>query len=169
MRAGSRHSSGRTARLAVPLAFLAGLLMAPELSADSSGVVVDDAWIRMAPPVIKVHAGYLTLSNHGPAERHLIAVESPAYARAEMHISREVNGVATMEHLAQVTVPPGKPVAFAPGSLHLMLMGAKDKQSEGATVPLTLIFQNGARIAVKAVVRNDIKMGGHAGHDRHGM
>lgn len=168
MRAASRSSSAWMAALPVSLIFLAGPFMAADLSAESGSVEVTDAWIRLAPPGVKVHAGYLTVSNRGTKERYLVAVESPAFSKAEMHISREKNGVATMEHLAQVTIPPGKSVTFAPGGLHVMLMGVKEKQAGNAAVPLTLVFRNGDRIATRALIKKRADMDGLFGQDGHG-
>lgn len=168
MRTASRSLSTWIAALPVPLIVLGGLVMAPDISAESGSVEVTDAWIRLAPPGVKVHAGYLTVSNAGAEERFLVAVESPAFSKAEMHISREKNGVATMEHLAQVTIPSGKSVTFAPGGLHVMLTGPKGNPAEGAAVPLTLVFRNGDRIVTRAVIRKRAGMDGHFGQDGHG-
>lgn len=168
MRAASRSSSAWMAALPVSLIFLAGPFMAADLSAESGSVEVTDAWIRLAPPGVKVHAGYLTVSNRGTEARYLVAVKSPAFSRAEMHISREKNGVATMEHLAQVTIPPGKSVTFAPGGLHVMLMGVNEEQAGDAAVPLTLVFRNGDRIAARALIKKRADMDGLFGQDGHG-
>ncbi|MGE3627831.1 MAG: copper chaperone PCu(A)C [Hyphomicrobiales bacterium] len=149
------------------------IMMAP--AARAGGLEVRDAWIGLAPPVMKVHAGYFTVINSGGAERHLVGVESSAYGNAMLHVSREVNGVATMEHVHRVTLSPGKTVTFAPGGLHVMLMGPKQTQVEGASVPIMLVFEDGEKVPATATVRRSaagaggMDHGGHAAHQHKGM
>jgi copper(I)-binding protein len=57
-----------------------------------------------------------------------------------------------MQRLDSVEVPAGGKVEFAPGGLHLMLIGPKAPLAEGAAVPITLSFRSGAEIAVEAKV-----------------
>lgn len=152
------------ARAAAALLALAQGMSAARAAGD---IEIADAWIRFAPPAMKMHAGYFTMTNAGSAERELVAVESPAYGGVALHISREQDGVATMEHVAQVAVPPGGTVEFAPGGLHLMLMEPKAAQAEGAHVPLTLVFQDGERVEIRATVKKGMQADGHSGHDGH--
>lgn len=143
------------AGLAVALAFIAG---APAQAADNN-IKVEDAWIPMAAPSIKVHAGYFTIKNGGDTAQELVAAECDSYEKAELHISRVTDGVATMDHVAQVAIPAHGDVKFAPGSLHVMLVGAKAPLAEGAKVELRLVFADGSKVPVSAVV----KKGGDAG------
>jgi copper(I)-binding protein len=153
--------------MALAVAWIA--LAAP--AARAEGLMIMDPWVRFAPAIIKVHAAYFTISNHGTKPRDLIGVESPAYARSDMHISRNVDGVATMEHIAQVTIAPHKSITFKPGGLHVMLMDAKAPLVDGATVPLVLIFADGEKMKVDAVVKKgmgmDMAPSGHHQHDAH--
>ena len=49
-------------------------------------------------------------------------------------------------------IPNGGSVMFAPGGLHIMLMGAKETFEPGDTFPLTLVFASGARFDVSVSV-----------------
>jgi len=140
----------------------AGSLRAEEVG-PTNGLVVRDAWIPEAPSVVPMHAGYLALKNLGPRDRRLVHAASPAYARVEIHVSRVADGVATMQPLAQVTVPAGETVRFAPGGLHLMLMRPQRDLKVGDRVALTLRFDDGTEIAATATVRP----AGHR-HEGHG-
>ena len=144
------------------LCFGSGLAGAGDLS-------VKNAWVRFAPPATKAHAGYMQLTNKGAADRYLVAAESPDYGRVELHISRVSDGIATMERLAQIEIGAGKTVEFKPRSLHLMLIEPKGQQEKGAEVPITLVFQNGERLPMTAVVKDGKgKAMDHSGHGHKG-
>ncbi len=130
-----------------------------------SNLVISQAWIRHAPPTMKVHAAYLKITNKGKAPRVLVAAESTSYDKAELHISRVVNNVATMEHAAQVEITQGKTIEFRPGGLHIMLINAKKPLELDDQIPLTLIFRNGEKLQVTAQVKKgaDNARGSHRG------
>jgi copper(I)-binding protein len=146
----------------VVVLFLAVLAEATLAHAEET-LKVTSAWIRHAPASAQQHAGYFTLTNAGPETRSLVAAESPAYAKAELHASRVANGIATMEPVAALQIAPGQAVRFEPGGLHLMLIGPKAPVPAGSTVALTLVLSDGSRLATTAVVRKD----GGGGH-QHG-
>jgi copper(I)-binding protein len=53
-------------------------------------------------------------------------------------------GIMRMREIAGgVTIPPGGAVSFAPGGMHLMLMGLRQQLMPETTVAITLTF-NGA-------------------------
>ena len=113
---------------------------------------ISEAWVRMAPPKMKAHAGYFKIENHGTAERILVGVESPSYAKAEMHVSGMKDGMMMMQRLEQVAIAPGKSAEFKTGGAHIMLVGPKIPQVEGEKVPLTLKFQNGETLLVELLI-----------------
>lgn len=136
-------------------------------SAWAGDLQVQDAWVRHAPPVIKQHAGYFTLHNTGTKPRSLISVSSKSYQHAMLHASKTENGIATMQHLAQVTIPAGGKVMFAPGGLHVMLMQPVSPLQVGDHVPLVLTFANGETLPVMAMVKKDNGGMGHHMHHKH--
>jgi len=141
--------------------FLAALLASatfamnpvPAVAQPASEIMVQDAWIMKAPPAVKMHAGYLTLYNQGDAARALIAVTSPSFGNVEMHLSREVDGVASMQHVSQVEIAAGAVVTFRPGGLHLMLMAPRSSLSDTPEVVLQLTFDDGSEIKTRAGLR----------------
>lgn len=133
--------------------------------AQADNVKISDAWIRFAPPTVKAHAGYFQLDNAGAKERVIVGAQSPAYERVELHVSKVNDGIATMQKLEQVRVEPGKSLMFEPGGLHLMLIGPKEKQKEGESVSATLIFEDGSKVALTAIVK---KSGMSHGKMKHG-
>lgn len=118
-------------------------LAAPQASA---------AWSRPAAAGT-TGAGFLTLSNPGKAADALVAVESPAARKVEIHRSVMRSGVSSMQKLERVDLPPGGRVTFAPGGHHLMLLGLKQGLKTGDKIPATLVFASGARATVQFDVR----------------
>lgn len=134
-------------------------LLAPMLALMSTtalaanGVTAEGAWIRQAPPGMKMLAGYLIIHNNGATPRAVVAAGSPAFGHIELHRSVIRNGVAEMIPQQRITITPHGTLRFAPGGYHLMLMQPKRTFSLGETIPLTLRFANGQTITVKAVVK----------------
>lgn len=153
-------------------AIAAGLFMAlAALTAGSAlaaeeGLTVHDAWIQAVPAAKTPAAAYFTIMNSGSASRQLVAAESDSFEKAMLHVSRVTNGIATMEHVAQVDVPAKGSVKFAPGGLHVMLIGPKAPLAAGAKVNLRLVFADGTKLPVTAVVKA-VGGGAHMGHMDH--
>lgn len=140
--------------------------MAVEAGAQTLGVHAMNPWLRATPPGATVGAGYLILHNPGADSATLVAVESSAAARIEIHEMREVEGMMQMRELeGGITVGPGEQVNLAPGGLHLMLMDLAAPLVEGEQVPLTLRFASGETVELQAPVRREAPDGG--GHDAH--
>ncbi len=97
--------------------------------------------------------GYMAITNHGETPDRLIAVETPAAAKAELHISEtDANGVATMRPLDGIDIAPGETAVLERGGMHVMLMGLAAPLEEGATVPVTLVFEHAGRVEVEFTV-----------------
>jgi copper(I)-binding protein len=137
--------------------FLAALAFStvaiPSLAAAKPPAVqVSDAWCRAAPKGALAGGCYLTLA--AGADDRLVAVETPAAARAEIHTMSMDGGVMRMRKLADgLALPAGKPVALKPGAEHLMLIGPKIALTPGAKVALTLRFKSAAPVIVTAPVK----------------
>jgi hypothetical protein len=151
--------SGLTAAIAVS-ALVLGPVQAGEshshqhMSADkqSAGLVVSQAVSPAAPPGIKTSAVYMLLENAGDAAIDLLAVESPAFAMAHLHKTSMADGLMTMEPVAQLAIPRGETVKFAPGGLHIMLTGPRESLGPGDGFPLSLVFGNGQTLTVNVAV-----------------
>jgi iron complex transport system substrate-binding protein len=142
----------RPDRAGVLLALLAVAVVAAAARAGSaSAIAVEHAWARPTPPGIAVGAGYLELVNSGAADR-LLAARSPRAARVEFHASTLEDGMARMSALAEVPVPAGTRVRFAPAGLHLMLLGLTAPLAPGERVPLTLVFAGAGAVATELEV-----------------
>lgn len=134
-------------------------LMALALSASSwlavadSGILVEDAWVREAPPSARMLAAYMIIRNSSDRDRVLVDVESPQFRHVMLHKSEVVDGVARMLHQDEILVPAQGSVVLEPGSYHLMMPAPETHLSAGDTVDFTLTFANGDNVQVQAEVR----------------
>jgi hypothetical protein len=122
------------------------------LAAGAAGPVrVENAWSRPTPPGVAVGVGYLALVNTGGADR-LLRASSARAAAVEFHQSTLDHGIERMRELDAVPVPAGGRVLFAPGGLHLMLLGLRQPLVAGERVPLVLEFERAGRVETALVV-----------------
>jgi copper(I)-binding protein len=97
-------------------------------------------------------AGFMTVTNRGKTADALVAVETTLAKRAELHRSSMTGGVMRMAPVDRVQLAPGASAIFAPGGLHVMLVGLKAPLKVGDRAPATLVFASGVRIKTAFVV-----------------
>ncbi len=147
--------------LASFVAFVLCALAVPALAGDSrlGDLVVSEPWARATIGQVKAGAAYLTVTNNGAAADRLVAVETPAAKRSELHGHTMDGGVMRMRPVEAIELAPGAPVVLRPGGLHVMLMGLKAPLEEGGRLPLTLIFEKAGRLEVEVPVKGATAMG----------
>ena len=89
-------------------------------AADS--LKISGAYIPEAPPSVQVLAGYMNIHNPSKQAIEVTFVSSPAFDTVEMHLSKEVNGIAKMLPQKSLIIAPNSTLALRPGSYHLMLI-----------------------------------------------
>lgn len=129
---------------------------------DRTNPHAGNAWIRAAAVPGRPAAGYLTITGGGQPDK-LVGVTAPGL-RIELHSMSMTGGIMRMAKLDSVPVPAGATVAFASGGNHLMIFGMTGTPK---SVPLTLNFGSGAKVAVVAEVRAPNAVDPHAGHGQH--
>lgn len=164
--------SSRRASLQPGLLVAASLLLVTSASARAELTVID-AWVAQPPPVAVPAAGYVTFENTGSAQEVVIAIDSPDFARVELHRSEVVDGVASMSAVGSLKVPAGQVVPMAPGGLHLMLFDGTRRLQPGDAVALTFVTAAGDELNVEATVRkagaNEGASGAAHAHGDHQM
>ncbi|SFA42176.1 hypothetical protein SAMN04487972_102262 [Paracoccus halophilus] len=126
--------------------------MLPLTAMAQEGVRITDGHARGANP--KSGAAYMVIRNDGDRACTLSGVETDAAARAELHTSREENGLMRMVRTGPVPIPPGASHELAPGRDHVMLMGLKTPLRDGAELALTLDLGACGRLDVTVPVVN---------------
>ena len=151
---------------AVVLGALMVVAALPFAAFAAEPVGVKNAWVRPTAPGQTTAGAYMELESATAAA--LVAVESAAAARAELHTMSMDGGVMRMRPVRKIDLPAKKTVKLAPGGFHVMLIDVKRPLKEGDKVPLALTVQtpDGAKstIKVEAEVR---AAGGGADHRRH--
>ncbi|MCW8827830.1 MAG: copper chaperone PCu(A)C [Gammaproteobacteria bacterium] len=134
----------------------------------AEGIMVEDAWIRQAPPGATALAGYMTLHNHSDRERLLVGANSPLFGKVMLHRTVMEEGIASMVHQPLIPIPAGGKVIFKPNDFHIMLMKPLQALRAGDQVEVTLEFKNGETLSVSYEVRGkDELMDGDHSHKGH--
>jgi copper(I)-binding protein len=151
-----------------PLVFALFLLVAgtaPAEEAHLGPITVKHAWSRAMPPVSATGAAYLSVHNAGPATARLVAAESDAAPRVELHTHINDGGVMRMRQVPAIEVPPGETVALKPGGSHVMLMGLVRPLVEGESISLALRFEKAGTLTLRV----PIMPSGHGGSMMRGQ
>lgn len=135
--------------------------------AANDAVEILDPWVAEAPPVSKVHAGYMKVVNNSNKLVHVSHASSDQYGSVEVHLSSEKDGVASMRRVEAVAVPAGEAVSFKPGGYHLMLMRPKQKLVAGDRVKIRLSLDDGRSFELDAEVRKHQGDTSHHHHHHH--
>lgn len=127
-------------------AFAAGPVLAGELT-------VSGAWTRTTPPGMGMGAAYLVIDNGSTKADRLLKLRTPVAAKAEVHRTEVLDGIARMREVAVLHVAAGERIAFEPGGYHVMLTGLRQALVEGQEFELELVFELAGPRKVKVRVR----------------
>jgi periplasmic copper chaperone A len=159
-------------------ALLFGLISMPALA---DGIKVEGAWVRAAPPSVKVLAAYMTIKNDGDNGKTIVGAHSPQFAKVEFHESLTRNGMATMVARDSLVISAGSEVVLKPGGYHMMLIGPQRMIRPGDKISLNLLFSDRTSHEIIANVRkghgkamdhskmNHNMMGQNQGNMNHNM
>lgn len=156
--------------------FLPALLASCGSSDDAaSGPSVSGAWARSSPMVADAGAAYLSITSEEADSIIGVSVDSSIAATAELHETvmvetdsdtdmegdtdmesdSDMGGAMTMQEVASIPLGAGETVSFAPGGLHVMLMGLVDPLEVGDEFDVTLTLENAGDVVVTVEVRDD--------------
>ncbi|MEX0922602.1 MAG: copper chaperone PCu(A)C [Rhodovibrionaceae bacterium] len=126
-------------------------------------LTIEHPWARATIGQTRNGAAYLVVNTSGEDADKLIAVETAASRRAEIHTHEMVDGVMKMRPVAGIAVEPGSPAVLKPGGLHIMLFDLKAPLVEGESFPATLVFEKAGRIEVDVHIQGVAEM--ESGHE----
>jgi copper(I)-binding protein len=98
-------------------------------------------------------AAYLTAKNTGHNPATILSITSPAFNSIEIHRTTIINGIARMEPVKNLVIPPGNEVRLEPGGMHLMLFGPNRALRAGDEVKLSFTLDDGNSLSIMATVR----------------
>lgn len=139
-----------TVMAAVAAAGFAAMAMAD----DTVKIMVMDPYARSSTSMSTSGAAFMTLMNHADEDDRLVAVQSDAAERVEIHTHKEdANGVMKMMEVKEgFVVPAGGMHALQRGGDHVMFLGLKDAMEQGEMISLTLTFENAGDVTVEVPV-----------------
>jgi copper(I)-binding protein len=143
-----------TRRILLPLA-LAVLCGATAMASDYkvSALEISQPWARATPSSAPAGGGFLKITNTGSTPDRLVSASSPVADLVQVHEMKMDGSVMRMREVEKgLEIPAGGSVTLAPGGYHLMMMGLKAPFKQGASVPVTLVFEKAGKIDVELTV-----------------
>lgn len=125
--------------------FAVAIALFAALPALAGEIEIHDAYARTSGASAKSGAVFMKIVNSGTTADRLIAAETEAARRVELHTHRidQATGVARMVELEDgIPVGPGAAHHLKRGGDHVMLMGLTAPLSHGDAVTLTLTFED---------------------------
>jgi len=135
-------------------------------SADEN-ITVHNAWLREAPPTIKIMAGYLEIENSSNKALTLISAESSKFERIEFHLSQTEDSVARMQQQNEIIIAPNTIFLFEPGGYHLMLINNTAPMHEGELASIKFTFADHESLMFDAMVKRFDSTEMHNHEHRH--
>ena len=120
--------------------------------ANASSVMIMKAFARAsATPTAQTGAAYVSLMNHGEADR-LVSVSTTAAKSAEIHKSEVVDGVMKMTPVEALDLPMHGTLEMKPGGYHVMLMGLTQPLKKGDEIEIVLTFEKAGEVKARVPV-----------------
>ncbi|MEI6643290.1 MAG: copper chaperone PCu(A)C [Novosphingobium sp.] len=161
------------------LAACSGAAPAPDATASTTApgsapdpMAPDNApHVSVVDPVIKLptvpgNPGvlYFTIEQDAGKANTLVAVHVDGAGRAEMHESKTVNGVTSMDQVTSVTFSQDQPAEFKAGGYHVMLFNLASTMKAGKDVEVTFTLANGDKVSTFVPVQETGAMEGMMEH-----
>lgn len=103
-----------------------------------------EAYVQAVAAAPGAAAGYVTIVNETDKPLRLMKVTSPAAEQVVLHRMMHADGAMRMVILPALEIDPHSTTVFAPGGMHLMLMGLKQPLSAGDTVDFSFQYEDGS-------------------------
>ena len=143
-------------RAAGRLALTSVLLATSAMATDPHVIGIEQHWVAEPPPGVPVAAAYGVITCRCDTSDRLVSVDVGGALTSELHATTTGDdGVVTMRRLDDgIDIRPGTPLVFAPGGLHIMIMGLEERPQVGDRIPVTLMFDKAGALDVVFPVRS---------------
>lgn len=145
------------------LKFLLAAILLLSACNTATGIEVSNTWARPAAQDGN-GAVYFLLENHSASADELTGVSSDIAEAVEVHESKMEGDVMQMRQVMSVPIAGKASVEFAPGGLHIMLIGLKQDLKIGDEFQVTLQFTDYEDITLTVPVQemqDDTSMSDH--------
>jgi len=130
-----------------------------------------DPWARATAPGQGNGAAYLTIRNHGEADR-IVRAEAAVSRKVELHTHEvDAQGVARMIEIPAIELPAHTTTELKPGGLHVMFIGLHEPLVAGKRFPLKLVLEKAGEVTLEVEVKAaaaGAPMQHGTGHGGHG-
>ena len=152
----------------VSLAAAAAIFALPALACD--GFKAHDPYARASHMHAQAGAAFMILHNRGDSDCRVVEARSDVAQRVELHTHIEDDqGVMRMVEVeGGFPLPAGGEHGLVRGGDHVMFLGLNRPLQQGDTVALTLVFEDGAEVALEVPVDNERQPMGHGHSHGHG-
>ena len=118
----------------------------------ATGIEISNPWMR---PAQKDGNGaiYFLLQNYSAGSDELTGASSDAAQAVEMHESSMEGDVMKMQQVTSIPIPGKASIEFAPGGLHIMLVGLSEDLQVGDEIQVTLHFAEHEDIQLRVPVQ----------------
>ena len=137
----------RLTMLAAGLMFSAGVL-----AGAADNVLVQDPYVRLAPPNAAATGAFMVIRNTGDKDVKVVKADNPVSKATELHTHLNEGGVMKMRPVPAIEIKAKGEAVLKPGGLHVMMIDLKAPMKEGDLVPITLTFDDGSSKQVDAKV-----------------
>lgn len=134
---------------------IAGVCFCGLASHSAAQVLVENAWVQLAPPAINVNAVYMQIHNPQLRLQTIVSVSADCCAKAMLHNTRKLGDKVVMEHLDYLELPAQANVQLAPGGMHIMLMEPDAELTLESKVKLTFSYSDGSTQEFGLDVKNN--------------
>ncbi len=132
---------------------ISGAFARPTMAGQADGKATPEAMAGMNMGGGATSAAYMVIENTGDQPDRLLSVTCDVAEMTEVHQTVVKDNVAQMQPVEGIDIAAHGSVALKPGGYHVMLMKLKQGLMAGQTISLTLTFQSGTKVTVKAVVK----------------
>lgn len=129
---------------------IGSLLLLIAACAPEPAVQILSAAAPATPPGVSVAAVYLEIES--PVDDVLTQIVTPLADAAQIHTTIAVDGMMQMRSVDTIALHAHKPVKFAPGGMHLMLMNLHRPLLVDQSFPIDLHFQKAGTITAQVQV-----------------
>ena len=114
--------------------------------------VFENAWIRAAPPGMKMTAGFGTIRNVTEQAIDIESFSSPSLGNISLHRTESIGGVSRMKEMGVFSLAPGSSLVMEPGGYHLMIMMPGIRVIQGKPVTLEVHTSDGQTFSYEVPV-----------------
>lgn len=118
-------------------------------------LLVEGAWVKLAPPSIPLNAAYMKLTNQREIAQTITNVTANCCARVMLHRTQNQGDKVTMVHLNQLVIPANTSISLRPGDLHIMLDDPRYPLVLGTPIRITITFSDGTHQYIDTLVNKN--------------